>query len=110
MSERTKGTWKTYRDRTGRVSKVEAGSARICTFHPSDPNGDANAEFIVRAVNCHEEMLAMLDECRLDLSAYRHNAAIAFARGDHLWEGVPELMERTIAAIDALIAKAGGDQ
>jgi hypothetical protein len=51
----------------------------------------ANAEFIVRAVNAHDDLVAALKEARAGI-----------------WSGCDTV--RSIAKIDAALAKAGADQ
>ena len=45
----TPGPWRRYRDKTGRVSKIEGRGRRVCTFQPSDLNAEANASLIAAA-------------------------------------------------------------
>ena len=74
-----------------RVADAHSSSAGLanCAKHGE---ARANAAFIVRAVNCHEELLAALKEARAELKHYS---------SDHL---------NVIARIDALLQKAQGQQ
>lgn len=85
----TPGPWRRYKDKTGRVSKIEGRGRRVCTFQPSDLNAEANAALIAAA----PEMLAMLlelQECAGYWSEYdvplglkeRLDTAIRKARGE----------------------------
>ena len=56
----TPGPWRRYKDKKGRVSKIEGRGRRVCTFQPSDLNAEANASLIAAA----PEMLAILEELR----------------------------------------------
>ena len=94
----TPGPWKRYRDKNGRVSKIEGKGHRVCTFQPSDPNTNNDSALITAA----PDMLAALEEvmgeldveglpcplcgCALD---HRHNclwhvveSAVRKARGE----------------------------
>jgi hypothetical protein len=79
MVDHTKTPWRlvgraTIRDEDGWIATVERR------------NRDANAAFIVRAVNCHAELVEALEACakhRLLFSVRKKvEAAIAKARGD----------------------------
>lgn len=83
----TPGPWRRYRDRTGRVSKIEGRGRRVCTFQPSDLNAEANASLIAAAPEMLEALEAMVEMVEmnglgkryaLDLAA----SAIAKARGE----------------------------
>lgn len=109
MSEHTPGPWEVYRDyESDRRHIIEAGSlsypqARItranwiaeidpdATNH-SNEETDANAEFIVRACNNFDALLA---ECRATATMLRVSSI-----ADHPWAA-----ER-IAALDAAVALA----
>lgn len=45
----TPGPWKRYRDKNGRVSKIEGKGYRVCTFQPSDPNTNNDSALIEAA-------------------------------------------------------------
>ena len=54
----TPGPWKRYRDKNGRVSKIEGKGHRVCTFQPSDPNTNNDSALIAAA----PDMLEALEE------------------------------------------------
>ena len=62
MMSHTPGPWRRYRDKTGRVSKIEGRGRRVCTFQPSDLNAEANASLIAAAPEMLEALLE-LREC-----------------------------------------------
>ena len=52
----TPGPWRRYKDKTGRVSKIEGRGRRVCTFQPSDLNAEANASLIAAAPDLLEAL------------------------------------------------------
>ena len=85
----TPGPWRRYKDKTGRVSKIESRGRRVCTFQPSDLNAEANASLIAAA----PELLAVIEELRESASYWseydvplgiveRIESAIRKARGE----------------------------
>jgi hypothetical protein len=59
------------------------------------PNAEANADFIVRAVNCHDELLAALLSCASILPRYR--GAGEFPSHDEELDAVLEDVQDAIA-------------
>lgn len=57
---------------------------------------DANAAFIVRACNCHDELVQMLEEARRSVDAHAHET------------NAPMYLDR-LARLDAILAKARGE-
>ena len=55
----TPGPWRKYRDKNGRVSKLESIQGRVCTFHPSDANVEANATITESAPDMLAALLAV---------------------------------------------------
>ena len=96
----TPGPWKRYRDKNGRVSKIEGKGHRVCTFQPSDPNTNNDSALIAAApymLEALEEVMGELDVeglpcplCGRDLTiGHRHNclwhvveSAVRKARGE----------------------------
>jgi hypothetical protein len=85
----TPGPWRKYRDKNGRVSKLESIQGRVCTFHPSDANVEANATITESA----PDMLAAL----------KYNLMV-------LYDAHPEPEQRryALALTKGAIAKAEG--
>ena len=83
----TPGPWRRYRDRTGRVSKIEGRGRRVCTFQPSDLNAEANASLIAAAPELLEALKRLEYQSELSLESadparVAARKAIAKARGE----------------------------
>lgn len=92
----TPGPWKRYRDKNGRVSKIEGKGYRVCTFQPSDPNTNNDSALIEAA----PDMLAALEDI---LSGWLY---IRQVHGDLSGVGWDRAQEK----VDAAIRKARGEE
>lgn len=102
----TPGPWRTYRDKNQRVSQIMSNNGRICTIHPSDANGEANARLIAAA----PELLEALEICRKAITRLDEDGLGMYMREDghggiDYWPYTVELLQR----IDTVIAKAKGE-
>ena len=96
----TPGPWKRYRDKNGRVSKIEGKGHRVCTFQPSDPNTNNDSALIAAApdmLEALEEVVAITENLQVcpfcgavkgvqshrpDCLSHEINATIRKARGE----------------------------
>ena len=80
----TPGPWRRYRDKKGRVSKIEGRGGRVCTFQPSDLNVEANASLIAAApdlLEALEEIVASNPSVTINSSGWMEDvSAIEKAR------------------------------
>jgi len=68
---------------------------------------NANAAFIVRAVNSHDALVEALKEARTTLSITRSNILTEMKRGrDYQWEDVPAILQARIDHMDAALLLA----
>jgi hypothetical protein len=81
-------------------------NGRICTIHPSDTNGEANARLIAAA----PELLEALEICRKAITRLDEDGLGMYMREDghggiDYWPYTVELLQR----IDTVIARAKGE-
>jgi hypothetical protein len=81
-------------------------NGRICTIHPSDANGEANARLIAAA----PELLEALEICRKAITRLDEDGLGMYMREDghggiDYWPYTVELLQR----IDTVIARAKGE-
>lgn len=100
MSKRTPGPWRVDRNRT--IRTVADGSSNlVAEVHncPYDtPTSDANARFIVRACNSHDELVEALAEL------------VRLKDDDSGWGSTLTVREKAWDAARAALAKARGEE
>jgi hypothetical protein len=99
MSGPTLGDWVVIKSRDVWPSVISKGVAIIA----NDIENEADAYLIAAA----PELLAELEEARIDLLLVRNSARDA-AKTDPRWEGVAEILDKRVQAADAAINKATG--
>lgn len=81
--------WVFYGNRLGNFNIAKRGSSDViaevdCYERASEPNGKANAEFIVHAVNSHYELIEalkeLMNEAEITLLKIEQRAAIVIAQ------------------------------
>lgn len=97
-------------DNEGEFYVCHAGT--VCTETTvCNPHSEADARFIVQAVNSHHRLIEALEDARTSLSITRTNIMCEINRcadpRDSRWEGVPEILKERIAKIDAALKEAG---
>ncbi len=104
QSEYYKGEWLTYADYSGEISAVVSkGKGKtlvgICFMNQDNKNAEANANRIVKAVNCHDDLYEALK----DATGYIKNLTL-FLGGDTNGDGI-QRMDKALAKAERLQAE-----
>jgi hypothetical protein len=99
MNDRSPTPWRIenglHRDPTGQSGAswhvYDANGSYVCSFSGT-PTAPTNAKRIVRAVNCHAELVAVAETCLLSMVIIQSRS--------------PSVMNKEIEELNAILAKA----
>jgi hypothetical protein len=98
MAKRTPGPWGQADSRRGIVLCPDNEWLADCEFRDADGEDEANAAFVVKSVNCHDELVQALEEAERFMAYFSGETAGVF-----IGPGMPS---RCLDNIRAAIAKA----